>query len=222
MSLKCLTKSYNGRPGISRARLRRRHHRPALSSNCGCEVREYREGDSTEDTLLATAQQLIDMGWHNVTDALIADLNRALMEFDITTPERIWHFISQSAHESGLGRWTVELASGEAYEWRSDLGNTQAGDGPTFRGAGYIQLTGRYNYQLFADFMGDPRIMEGAQYVAESYPWTSAGFWWHNNNMNALVDSGATVRDITLRVNGGTRGLAEREEFYAIAFEIFR
>ena len=47
------------------------------------------------------------------------------------------------------------------YEGRSDLGNTQPGDGSRFRGAGYIQVTGRFNYQSFADHVGDAQVMTG-------------------------------------------------------------
>lgn len=32
-----------------------------------------------------------------------------------------------------------------------DLGNTQEGDGARFHGRGYVQLTGRTNYQVFSD-----------------------------------------------------------------------
>ena len=44
-----------------------------------------------------------------------------------------------------------------------DLGNTQAGDGPRFKGRGFVQLTGRDNYtrvgpQVGADLVGNPPL----------------------------------------------------------------
>ncbi len=56
--------------------------------------------------------------------------------------------------------------------------------------------------------------MQGVDYVADHYPYSSAGFWWENNKMNQLCDSDPSVKKVTLRVNGGTNGLAEREMYY--------
>ncbi len=147
------------------------------------------------------------------------DLNNCLHRFEIDTPERIRQFMAQIAHESGGLRWLKELDDGTAYEGRRDLGNTQPGDGPRFKGAGALQLTGRDNYEQFAKFIGDPKVMEGCDYVADTYPFTSAGFWWHNNRMNALVDAGASCREVSSRVNGRdpANGLDDREAYYAKA-----
>jgi putative chitinase len=149
----------------------------------------------------------------------LADLNACLARFKIDTVPRIRHFLAQVGHESGGLRWLSELASGDAYEGRQDLGNTRNGDGRRFKGAGAIQLTGRYNYQQFANFIKDPDVMVGVSYVSVKYPFTSAGFWWHTNNMNDLVDQGATCRKISSRVNGRdpANGLEDRQSYYARA-----
>ncbi len=152
----------------------------------------------------------------------VEEMNRCLERFDIITPQRIRHFLSQTAHESGGGRYKKELATGWNYEGRSDLGNTEPGDGPRFKGAGYIQLTGRFNYAAFAEYTGDPAVMEGVDYVANTYPFTSAGFWWKSNSMNSFCDSGASVRDVTIRVNGGTNGLSDREHYYEICERVIQ
>lgn len=151
----------------------------------------------------------------------LIDLNHCLILYQINTPKRIDHFLSQIAHESGGLRWLKELDDGSYLEGRSDLGNVHPGDGSKYKGAGVIQLTGRSNYQAFSDAIGDPKVMEGCDYVAKTYPFTSAGFWWNNNNMNELCDRGATVEEVTRRVNGGYNGLEDRRNFYQKAKKIF-
>lgn len=73
-------------------------------------------------------------------------------------------------------------------------------------------MTGRNNYQAFANFYNDERIMEGVDYVSETYPAVSAGFWWQLNKMNTLVDSGASVNKVGSKVNGANppNGWADR------------
>jgi putative chitinase len=163
-----------------------------------------------------------DCGESLIDDSEVVELNRCLEQFEITTPVRLRHFLSQISHESGGGRYKKELASGDAYEGRKDLGNTQPGDGRKYKGVGYIQLTGRANYQAFANFIKDPKVMDGVDYVAQKYPFTSAGFWWNNNKMNQLCDKNPTVEEVTLRVNGGYNGLADRKKYYSRCLEIIR
>jgi putative chitinase len=155
-----------------------------------------------------------------ITTPEIDEMNACLERYDITTPQRIRHFLSQTAHESGGGRYKKELASGAAYEFRDDLGNDEVGDGPKYKGAGYIQLTGKYNYLRLSEYLDDPQVMDGVDYVAENYPFTSAGYWWDDNEMNELIDSGADVVAVTRRVNGGTNGLADRQHYYDICLRV--
>ena len=151
-----------------------------------------------------------------IFDGEILELNRCLQEWDITNTLRIRHFLAQTAHESGGGKWKKELSDGWYLEGRTDIGNTQPGDGPKYKGAGYIQLTGRANYQAFSNWKKtDTRIMDiGCDHVAEVYPFTSAGFWWTNNKMNELCDTNPSVEQVTLRVNGGYNGLEDRKYYY--------
>ncbi|MGA1730527.1 MAG: L,D-transpeptidase family protein [Steroidobacteraceae bacterium] len=168
---------------------------------------------------LVSAEQALAVFGRAPTAAQLKDLNDCLRRFDITSPARIRHFLAQIGHESGGLRWMKELADGSAYEGRKDLGNTEPGDGPRFKGAGAIQLTGRRSYQRFADFIGDPQVMEGVDYVAKRYPFVASGFWWRDNGMNALVDSGASCRQVSAKVNGRdpALGLKKREAYYAKA-----
>jgi putative chitinase len=101
-------------------------------------------------------------------------------------------------------------------------GDEASGDGAKFCGRGYIQLTGKTNYQAFfksmeLDVNSDPTL------VATKYALASAAWFWSKNGLNKLADGGATeavVTSITKRVNGGTIGLSDRilhfNEFYAL------
>ncbi|MBW4442540.1 MAG: hypothetical protein KME10_15170 [Plectolyngbya sp. WJT66-NPBG17] len=174
---------------------------------------------STAAALITKAQAEAIFG-NPIHDQEFRDLNACLARYEINTPVRMRHFLSQIAHESGGLRWLKELADGTAYEFREDLGNVHPGDGPKYKGAGAIQLTGRANYAAFAQAISDPKVMEGCEYVAKIYPFSSAGFWWHNNQINALCDQGATVEDVTLYVNGGDNGLDDRKEYYGKARKV--
>lgn len=169
---------------------------------------------------LITKQQAEAIYGRPLSDGQLADLNACLSHFQINTHPRMRHFLSQTAHESGGLHWLEELGDGKEYEGRTALGDTHPGDGPKYKGAGVIQLTGRANYEAFCKSINDPKVMDGCDYVAKTYPFTSAGFWWSNNNMNALCDRGATVEEVTLRVNGGYNGLDSRKAYYAKACQV--
>jgi len=92
--------------------------------------------------------------WENVDQSFIDNLNGVLNQFGISSENEIAHFLAQTAVETGWGRVRIEEGTVEsfnnAYSSRGDLGNQGGNDGFHFRGAGYIQLTGRANYESFA------------------------------------------------------------------------
>lgn len=177
--------------------------------------------EPTGDDLLISKQQADHIFGTAIMPDELTDLNACLKRFEINTPNRMRHFLSQIAHESGGLKWFKELASGDDYEGRDDLGNTEPGDGRKYKGGGALQLTGRHNYQALANFLSDQDVMQGCDYVAEKYPFTSAAYWWYLNDMNTLCDRGATVEQVTLRVNGGYNGLEDRIYYYDRASQYF-
>lgn len=70
--------------------------------------------------------------------------------FGIDTALEVCHFIAQVAHESDEFNAFEEYVSGDAYDTRTDLGNTAAkdGDGRWYKGRGGIQTTGKTNYLI--------------------------------------------------------------------------
>lgn len=154
-------------------------------------------------------------------EQFVETLNAAMEEFEITTPKRQAAFLAQIAHESGGFRYVREIASGDAYEGRADLGNTEPGDGRRFRGRGLIQITGRSNYRdcgsaLGVDLVGSPELLEGHGLACRSAAW-----FWFTRGLNELADA-ENFRKITLRINGGLTHYSERVLLWARAKEILR
>lgn len=136
-------------------------------------------------------------------------INDACSEFEISTPLRQAIFLAQIAVESGSLLYVREIASGEAYENRADLGNTQPGDGRRFAGRGLGQLTGRANYTLCGaalgfDLVGHPEILEQPGPAARS-----AGWHWRVKRLNDVADAGKFGTACKLW-NGGYNGLDDR------------
>jgi putative chitinase len=139
-------------------------------------------------------------------------LAAACARYQINTPARLSAFLAQLALESGALRYVRELASGEAYEGRADLGNTQPGDGVRFKGRGLIQTTGRANYialrnRLRASMGPDVPDFEAGPEQVEAPKWAawSAADYWAMRRLNDLADEdteAATVR-ISRAVNRG-------------------
>ena len=130
--------------------------------------------------------------------------------------EDIRGFIAQIAVESGELKYVEELASGEAYEGRTGLGNTQKGDGKKYKGRGLLQITGRRNYtklsnDLGVDFVNNPELLKQPKYAVDSAFW-----YWKVNNLKGVLQSETLTnfKYLTKRINGGYNGLEARLKYW--------
>ena len=170
---------------------------------------------------------------------------KAAMAFYKLTPVRAAHFFGQTAHETGgfklfeenlnysanglkkifkkyfndlsalaYARKPEKIAN-KVYGNRMGNGTEASGDGYKFRGRGALQLTGRSNYEAFAEYLGKPEILLRPEMVADEYAFESAMFFFDKNKLWDICDGGvndATILKLTKRINGGTNGLAHRTE----------
>lgn len=140
-----------------------------------------------------------------------------------TNVNRIAMWLAQVGHESGSFVYTEEIASGAAYEGRSDLGNTQPGDGVRFKGRSWIQITGRNNYAAFSRWCSGKGLVPSPTEFVDNpnrladLKWAGIGAAWYwtvaRSDINALSDR-QDLETVTRRINGGTNGLADRRDRY--------
>ena len=144
------------------------------------------------------------------------DCNRLFREtgFDKSL-EAMQMLMANMCHETCGFVYMKEIASGVAYNYRTDLGNRGPDDGPTYKGAGVLMLTGRHNYQRLADSIKDQKVMDGVDYVADTYPFTSAKTWIVENDLlNVCINQGFDA--CCVRINGGWNGYDDRLRYYRI------
>ncbi|WP_458317090.1 M15 family metallopeptidase [Mycolicibacterium brisbanense] len=162
---------------------------------------------------------------------ILPTMSDGLKQAECTNPNRIAMFVAQTGHESANFNATEEYASGAAYEGRTDLGNTQPGDGVRFKGRTWIQITGRAHYAEFSQWAFDRGLVPSATYFVDhptelaDLRWAGIGaawYWTESRPMNALVDAGENAQwgdyrgfaAVTAAINGGTNGIDERRARY--------
>ena len=112
----------------------------------------------------------------------------------------------------------VAIAS-KVYANRMGNGDEASQEGYKFCGRGLIQLTGRSNYQAFADSLemnidDVPEYLQTFEGAAQSACW-----FWETNKLNQWADAG-DILTLTKRINGGTIGLEDRKKHYDHALHV--
>ena len=218
---------YNGKEGINMMSM--------LFCKCGGII-NAKESGQTDYGLYISRKTLESVGFKNITNESLWELNYILRNYDIQDVEEIRHFLSQSVVESFFGLGLTEInwrdypdtSNDEEYfnkKYKNTNGNSEDGDGYKFRGGGYLHITGRGIYQAFSDYLEslgrkDERIMEeGADIIAKEYAWESAAWFWKydvvsGHNGTEWVQSDGSIEKITYFVNRGDANLEERRTAY--------
>jgi putative chitinase len=181
--------------------------------------------------------------WYN---ALVDSMPEDMIE----NPNRIAGFLAQTSHESGKYKFLIEnlnysdkgllktfpkyfnesnvmdyarkpeAIANRVYANRMGNGDEASGDGWRYCGRGLIQLTGKNNYQAFAN-SEQMNIEEVPDYLITYVGAVRSALWfWNKNNLNDTADAGDLVM-MTKKINGGTHGLAERTAEYKRILEIY-
>jgi putative chitinase len=106
-----------------------------------------------------------------------------------------------------------EMIANKVYANRMGNGDEASGDGFRYCGRGLIQLTGKSNYQAFADSLemnveDVPEYLQSFEGAAQSACW-----FWESNNLNRFADTG-DIKGMTKVINGGYIGLDDRIKHY--------
>lgn len=154
---------------------------------------------------------------------LVGPVTDALQRSEATTPDRMAMWLAQIGHESGGLRYMEEQADGSQYEGRTDLGNTEPGDGQRFKGRGPIQITGRNNYTQFSLWAHDQGLTPTATWfvdrpeelASDRYGFYAAAWYWTvaRPQINSLTDAG-DLTGVTKAINGGLHGIEDRRKFW--------
>ena len=178
----------------------------------------------------------IDIGH---AEALLPGLEAAIKTADLDTPARLSAFLAQTGHESGGFKFleenlnykpetlcrvwpshfneenchefsgNPEAIANTAYAGRMGNGDAETGDGWRYRGRGFLQLTGKENYEhassdLGFDFVSEPDAVATPEGAALTAAW-----FWKKHNLNHYVDNNDFTQ-MTKIINGGTIGLEDR------------
>ena len=183
----------------------------------------------------------------HVPDKVITELSSLYFLSDLDNILVLSHFLGQCSHESNnfsvveenlsyskerinqvFPKYFRDVAPGPyarnpkrlasmVYANRMGNGPKESFDGYTYRGRGYIQLTGKDNYTEFFKFMAKLKIIDSEDsnpdLVARSFPLWSALWFWNKNKLSNIAKHGIdhqTITDVSRRVNGSNLGLDKR------------
>lgn len=109
------------------------------------------------------------------------------------------------------------------YAGRGGNGSEASADGWRYRGRGLFQLTCKDNYRIAAAALGLPLLEQPDLVATPQVAALTAAHYWQRLGLNTIADHQSGDDDerdfekISIRINGGRVGLAERKRYWAAA-----
>lgn len=163
----------------------------------------------------------------HIPDAVLSQIPAVMEKFQINTPLRLCHFLSQCSHESGNFKlvtenlnygpvallrtfkkyFSTETKASEYARKPEKIANVvyanRMGNGAESSGDGF-KYRGRGYIQLTGktnyaafDKVVEENIVDNPDLVATKYPLLSAAWFWNSRNLNKVADGGATDEVVT-------------------------
>ena len=133
-------------------------------------------------------------------------ISKALTEIGINSSLTLIGALSTIRTEVGRAFKPInEIASGDAYEGRKDLGNYIPGDGRKYKGRGYIQLTGRANYQNYGNRIGVDLVCHPELALTVDNSAKILAVYFKDRGVNVACDA-KNWELVRRKVNGGLNG----------------
>jgi predicted chitinase len=93
------------------------------------------------------------------------------------------------------------------------LGNINPGDGARYKGRGFIQITGRGNYQAAGKAIGLP-LEEHPELASRPAVAAKIAVWYWKTRVQPHVSNWNNTAEVTKPINPGLKGLQSRHEFF--------
>lgn len=167
-------------------------------------------------------------------------LTKAAVEAGITG-EELAQFLGQMAQETGDFKWMGELGSSKNFKqyepiFKKDkktkkfildpktkkpknfnpkaevLGNDMPGDGERYKGRGYIQLTGKYNYKKAGEFIGIDLVKNPNLVATDPEINAKVTVWYWKTRVQKQVSDYSDTKAATKPINPGLKHLDQRKE----------
>jgi putative chitinase len=149
-------------------------------------------------------------------EAYKSSIIRSMDSMGMRDPKERAAFMAQLSHESAGFNKLEEVGDQKLwnkYQKNKQLGNIKPGDGEKYKGRGFIQLTGRWNYEHYGkklglDLVNNPELAADPEVALKI-----AHLYWKDKNISQAARKG-DFKAVTKKINDGLNGYDDRMARY--------